>query len=228
MANIETNILICNREVGDSRESLMGKIINHKSRKSIVTILLVLSTLVICAVVIYYWEYIEHLQYFGYPSAFIFGFIAGSSLPVPLPYLIVTFSLGGVLEPTLVGLASGVGAGIGGSLVYLFGSSGSHLLTGINIFNFFKAPAYQEESTRAQRLYSRLQQWTHQRGSLVIFLMSAILNPVFAPMAVSIGALRFGFWRFLLWCTLGNIIKSMFIAYCGYFSLNAVLRWLGV
>jgi membrane protein YqaA with SNARE-associated domain len=228
MTNIETDILICDREEGDSRESLKGKMMNQKSTKSIVTMLLVLSTLIICGVVIYYWEHIERLQYFGYPSAFMFGFIAGSSLPVPLPYLVVTFSLGGVLEPALVGLASGVGAGIGGSLVYLFGSGGSHLLTGINTFNYFKVPANQEESTRAQRFYSRLQKWTHQRGSLVIFLMSATLNPVFAPMAVSIGALRFGFWRFLLWCTLGNIIKSMFIAYCGYFSLNAVLKWLGV
>jgi membrane protein YqaA with SNARE-associated domain len=228
MANIETNGLICNREEGNSRESLKEKIINQKSRKSMVAMLLVLSTLVTCAVVIYYWEHIEHLRYFGYPGAFIFGFIAGSSLPMPLPYLIVTFSLGGVLEPALVGLASGVGAGIGGSLVYLLGSSGSHLLIGNNISNFFKSPGYQEESTRAQRLYSRLQQWTSRRGSLVVFLMSAILNPVFAPMAVTIGALRFGFWRFLFWCTLGNIIKSMFIAYCGYFSLNAVLRWIGV
>jgi membrane protein YqaA with SNARE-associated domain len=228
MANIGMNIFICKREEGDSIQSLKGKIINQKSRKSMATMLLVLSTLIICALVIYYWEHIEHLQYFGYPSAFIFGFIAGSSLPMPLPYLIVTFSLGGVLEPVLVGLASGVGAGIGGSLVYLFGSSSSHLLTRINIFDFFKVPTYQEESTKAQRLYSRLQQCTHWRGSLVIFLMSAILNPVFAPMAISIGALRFGFWRFLLWCTLGNIVKSMFIAYCGYFSLNTVLRWVGV
>jgi hypothetical protein len=59
-------------------------------------------------------------------------------------------------------------------------------------------------------------------------LMSAIFNPVFAPMAVAIGVFRFGFWRFLFWCTLGNLVKSMFIAYCGYFGLNAVLRWLGV
>jgi len=189
------------------------------------TVLLVLGTLAACALVVYHREYFERLGNLGYPSAFIFGFIAGSSLPVPVPYIIVTFSLGGVLNPALVGLASGTGAGIGGSLVYPLGSRGSPLLPGMR---HFKAQTGQKESTRAQRLFGRLVQWTHRRGSLVVFLMSAIFNPVFAPMAITIGALRFGFWRFLFWCTLGNLVKSMFIAYCGYFGLGAIPRWIGV
>lgn len=224
MANIKAGILSHHKEEEDGRGSLTSNNMNHELRKSVLTVLLVLGTLAACAAAIYYRQYFEYFQYLGYPSAFIFGFIAGSSLPMPLPYLIVTFSLGGVLNPTLVGLASGVGAGIGGALVYIFGSSGSRL-PGISIF---KARPELEESTKVQKLYARLEQWTHRRGSLFVFLMSVIFNPVFAPMAVAVGALRFGFWRFLFWCTLGNIIKSMFIAYCGYFGLNAVLRWLGV
>ncbi len=224
MPNIETSILIHHKEEVNDSEPRMTNNINQKSMKSVLTVLLVLSMVAVCVLVIYYREYLEHFRYLGYPSAFIFGFIAGSSLPVPLPYLIVTFSLGGVLNPVLVGLASGTGAGIGGALFYLFGSNGRRLLAGINIF---KARPDLEDSTKAQRLYVRLQQWTHQRGPLVVFLMSAIFNPVFAPMAVAIGALRFSFWRFLFWCTLGNLVKSMFIAYCGYLGLGAILRWIG-
>jgi membrane protein YqaA with SNARE-associated domain len=190
---METSIPIRHEKEGDSRECLMASKMSQKLRKSVLTMLLVMSTFAVCAAAIYYREYFEYFQYLGYPSAFVFGFIAGSSLPMPLPYLIVTFSLGGVLNPTLVGLASGVGAGIGGALVYLFGSNGSWLLPGINIF---KAHTNPEESTKAEKLYARLQQWTHRRGSLVVFLMSSIFNPVFAPMAVAIGAFRFGFWRF--------------------------------
>ena len=59
--------------------------------------LLVLGTLLACVAAIYYWDYIEHFRNWGYLSALVFGFIAGSSLPVPLPYLVVTFSLGGLL-----------------------------------------------------------------------------------------------------------------------------------
>ena len=218
------SIFVRPKDEGNSMDSLIPSNINRKSIKLLLTMLLLLSTLAACAVLIYYWEYFERFQYLGYFSAFIFGFFAGSSLPLPVPYLVVTFSLGGVLNPALVGLASGLGAGIGGTLVYLFGSSGSRLLPHINIF---KTNLDLEESSKGQRLYSRLQQWTHQRGSLVVFLMSAILNPVFAPMAVTIGALRFGFWRFLLWCTLGKTFKSTLIAYCGYFGLGTILRWTG-
>ena len=185
-------------------------------------LLLIVGTLLACVAVIYFWEYIERFQNWGYLSAFIFGFIAGSSLPVPLPYLVVTFSLGGLLNPLFIGLASGVGAGIGGTLVYLFGSGGSRLITSI-----LNPHPSQEESSKGLRLYQRLSQWTYCRGSLVVFLMSAIFNPVFAPMAITVGAMHFGFRRFLFWCILGNIVKSTVIAYCGYFGLGFILRWTG-
>ena len=185
-------------------------------------LLLIVGTLLACVAVIYYWEYIERFRNWGYLSAFIFGFVAGSSLPVPLPYLIVTFSLGHLLNPLFIGLASGLGAGIGGALVYLLGSGGSHLLTSV-----LNPHPSQEESSKGLRLYQRLSQWTYYRGSLVVFLMSAIFNPVFAPMAITVGALHFGFRRFLFWCILGNIVKSTVIAYCGYFGLGSILRWTG-
>jgi len=184
--------------------------------------LLVVGTLLACVAAIYYWDYIERFRNWGYLSALVFGFTAGSSLPVPLPYLVVAFSLGGLLNPLLVGLASGIGAGIGGTLVYLFGSSGSHLLNGI-----FNSNPGEEESSKGQRLYDRLARWTHTRGGLAVFLMSAVLNPVFAPMAVTAGALRFGFRRFLFWCVLGNVVKSTAIACCGYFGLAFILEWTG-
>jgi membrane protein YqaA with SNARE-associated domain len=222
---METSIIVRRRGEEDSREYLTANKVSPRLMKPALTVLLVMGTLAICVAVIYYRNYFEQFRYLGYPGAFIFGFIAGSSLPLPLPYLIVTFSLGGVLNPVLVGMASGAGAGIGGTLVYLFGSSSRRLLQQINIPEAHPAA---EESTKAQKLHARLEQWTHRRGSLVVFIMSVLFNPLFAPMAVAIGALRFGCWRFLFWCTLGNVIKSIFIAYCGYYGLNAVLRWSGV
>jgi hypothetical protein len=57
--------------------------------------------------------------------------------------------------------------------------------------------------------------------------MSAMLNPAFAPMAITMGALRFRLAKFFFWCSAGNIVKSLFIAYCGYFGLGTLLRWIG-
>jgi hypothetical protein len=215
--------IIPSRIRGDVKlHTFLPNMLSWKHVKMGLAALLVLGTLVACVAIIHYWEYLEHFRDWGYLSAFIFGFIAGSSLPVPLPYLVVTFSLGGLLNPLLVGLASGLGAGIGGTLVYLFGSSGSHLLNGI-----FNPHPGEEESSKGRILYQHLSCWTHYRGRLVVFLMSAILNPVFAPMAITVGALHFGSRRFLFWCVLGNVIKSTAIAYCGYYGLAFILRWTG-
>lgn len=202
-----------------------GGEISPKIKNILFTTSVVITTVAACAAVIYYWEYIERFQNYGYLSAFVFGFFAGSSLPLPLPYLVVTFTFGGVLNPALIGLASGFGAGIGGTLVYLFGHGGSKLIPKLGFL--MPKPEDEAASSRTHQFISKLQDWTHQRGSLVVFVMSAMLNPAFGPMALTIGALHFGLWRFFFWCTAGNIIKSLIIAYCGYFGLGSLLRWLG-
>ena len=178
-------------------------------------------TIASCVAVIYYWDYISPLQNYGYLGAFLFGFLAGSSLPLPLPYLVVTFTLGGVLNPALVGVASGLGAGIGGTLVYLFGRGGRRFFPKLGLFS------PDTEQTPSPRM-ARFLEWAHLRGSIVVFVMSAMLNPMFAPMAITMGAIRFRLAKFFLWCSAGNIVKSLFIAFCGYFGLGALLRWLGV
>ncbi|MFC1861007.1 VTT domain-containing protein [Chloroflexota bacterium] len=137
---------------------------------------------------------------------------------MPLPYLVVTFTLGSVSNPALVGVASGLGAGIGGTLVYLFGRGGRTLL-----FGLFSSKTDETSSTKV----SKFLDLAHRRGSVVIFLMSAMLNPAFAPMAIALGALRFSLGKFFLWCCAGNIVKSLVIAYCGHWGLGKLLHWLG-
>ena len=78
------------------------------------------------------------------------------------------------------------------------------------------------------RWTSRIMGWAQHRGSLVIFLMSAVLNPFFFPMAFAIGASRFRLWKFFIMCWAGNTVKSMMIAYLGYFGLGALLKWAGI
>lgn len=66
-----------------------------------------------------------------------------------------------------------------------------------------------------------------KRGSIVVFVMSAMLNPAFAPMALAMGAIRFRPIKFFLLCVAGNVVKSLVIAYAGYLGLGTLLRWLG-
>ena len=195
--------------------------ISPKGKYILITSLFVALTVFLCVAVIYYWDYIRHLQNYGYLGAFFFGFLAGSSIPLPLPYLVVTFTLGGVLNPALVGVASGLGAGIGGTLVYLFGRGGRRLFPKFGILS-----PDNPDQTPSPRV-ARFHDWAHRKGSVVVFIMSVILNPAFAPMAITMGALRFRLAKFFLWCSAGNIVKSLVIAYLGYLGLGTLLRWLG-
>jgi membrane protein DedA with SNARE-associated domain len=123
-----------------------------------------------------------------------------------------------------VGLVSGFAAGIGGTLVYLFGRGGRRLFPKLG--SLF--PEMGDGSGFVSRWTSRIVGWAQRRGSIVVFVMSAVFNPLFAPMAIAMGTLRFRLFKFFLMCWAGNTVKSMFVAYCGYFGLGSLLRWLGI
>jgi membrane protein DedA with SNARE-associated domain len=77
-------------------------------------------------------------------------------------------------------------------------------------------------------LYVRFSNIVDRHGSKAIFVVSALLSPIFYPFAVFLGMARFGWIRFFLATWAGRTVKSMVLAYLGYFGLKAVLRWLGV
>jgi membrane protein DedA with SNARE-associated domain len=131
----------------------------------------------------------------------------------------LTFTFGGILNPAYVGLASGVGAGLGGTLVFLLGRGGRRFLPGLR--------HYSVDEEASDKLTFRFIDWAQRRGSIVVFIMSAMLNPVFAPMAIAMGALRFRVFKFVIMCVAGNLLKAMVISYAGYLGVGTLLRWIG-
>jgi len=173
--------------------------------------LAILITLLLCVVVVYYWDYIAELQSYGYLGVFIISLFAGSIMVLPIPYVAVVFTLGGVLNPALVGVASGLGASVGAMTIYLAGYGGHSLFRNYN-----------------DAIYSRMVGWVQRRGSIAVFIMSAVFNPLFIPMAITLGMLRFRLWKFFVLCWAGNTVKSLAIAYAGYLGLRSLLHWVGV
>jgi membrane protein DedA with SNARE-associated domain len=131
----------------------------------------------------------------------------------------LTFTLGGILNPAWVGLAGGVGAGVGGTLVYLLGRGGRRFFPALQRYSF--------DEQASNRLASKWVDVAQRHGSVVVFAMSALLNPVFAPMAIAMGALRFRLLQFFALCVAGNLLKAMVISYAGYLGVGTLLRWLG-
>jgi membrane protein YqaA with SNARE-associated domain len=190
--------------------------ISPRLKYILLTAVFVITTVGSIWLIFEYWDEIATLQKYGYLGAFIIAFIAGSSIPTPISYLALTFVLGNRLEPLLVGVISGAGAGIGGTLVFLLGRGGRRLFP--NLIN------YSLDSQASKKIGPRFIKWAQKRGSLVVFIMSAMLNPVFAPMAIAMGALRFRLVRFFILCVAGNIVKALIISYAGYFGIGFIQR----
>jgi len=193
-------------------------------RKYILGGLFLVLTLASCLTLVYYWEELEYLWGYGYPFVFLISFLAASGFPNPLPSIIVVFTVSSVLNPTLVGVTSGLAASIGGTLFYLAGRGGGKLFSKIG----FLSPNTGGTSASASRWTSRIVDWTQRRGAIAVFLISTVFTPIFAPAAIAVGAFRFRLWKFFILCLIGNIVKGLIIAYCGYFGLGSLLRWFGI
>jgi uncharacterized membrane protein YdjX (TVP38/TMEM64 family) len=174
----------------------------------------IVVTSLMAVAVVYYWEYVQALEGYGYLGAFLISIIGGAIIVVPVPMLAVVFALGGVLTPYWVGIAAGLGETFGALTIYMTGHG-----AGTALFR---------SNGRLQGAYLRIMGVMERRGSLALFLLSAILNPFFYPAALAAGAMRFGVRKYFFITWAGKTIKGLTVAYAGYWGLRGLLRWLGM
>jgi membrane protein DedA with SNARE-associated domain len=141
--------------------------------------------------------------------------------------MIIIFTLGSVLNPALVGLVAGTGLTSGGLILYTTGRGGRRFFPRISVSD----PADEAYSNRMVRFLrhikvGKLLHLAHRRGVLAIFIASMLPNPLFTPLATSMGTIRFRFVKFFFACWAGQTIKATVIAYFGYLGLGSFLRWL--
>jgi len=205
--------------------------VSSKRRKYIIGACFLGGIIAGCVFLVFNWEYIVRFQRFGYLGLFLVTLVSGFSVPLPVPYMVFIFTLGGVLHPLLVGAVAGAGLSAGGALLYLTARGGRRFLPrfGLN----FADPAEEAVSSRWDRFLRKIKlpriiDFARRRGAVAVFVLSVVPNPFFAPMAISLGTMRFRFTRFLFACWGGQTIKAVGIAYVGYLGLGSFLRWLGV
>ena len=180
-------------------------------------------TIAVIVAVILHWEEIRHLGRYGYLGAFLISVFGGATVIAPIPMTPTVFVLGAVtkpdfapyLGPVFVGAAAGIGETIGGIAIYMTGYGGGAALLA-------------KKHTRLQAMYDRILGWMSRRGSLMLFILSAVINPFFYPAALACGALRFSMKRFFLICWCGKTIKGICVAAAGYWGLGSLLRALGI
>ena len=187
----------------------------HEVKKVSPKAIYILGTLLMAVAVVYFWEYVQALQGYGYIGVFFISILGGATIIIPVPMLAVIFALGGVLTPYWVGVAAGLGETVAALMIYMTGRGGGAALANIKY-------------GKIQIAYLRLMEIMERRGSWALFLLSAVLNPFFYPAALAAGALRFGIKRYLLICLAGKTVKGLTVAYAGYWGLRGLLRMLGM
>lgn len=197
--------------MNDPLERVEGGKLGSRKKEYIIGGVALAVTLALCVAVIFYWDYISQVQQFGYLGVFIISILAGGTVFVPVPGLLVIFTFGSVSNPLLVGVIGGIGEAVGSIGIYLTGIGGRKAFQNAN-----------------HHFVGKFSDWIRKRGSLAVFAMSAILNPLFYPFTAVAGMLRFGLVKFFFLCLAGKIVKDVAVAYLGYFGLGTLLRWMGM
>jgi membrane protein DedA with SNARE-associated domain len=181
-------------------------------REAIIGGISLIVTVTLSLFLIYHRSYIEQIAHWGYIGLFIISVLSnGTFMIFPGFAIVLTFTLGGVLDPAIVGAVAGIGEAIGAIGAYFTGYAGRGLLRDSN-----------------SGFYLRFSNIVDRHGSKAIFFVAAVLSPIFYPFAVFLGMVRFGWVRFFFATWAGRTIKGMALAYLGYFGLGSILRWLGV
>lgn len=144
---------------------------------------------------------VERWGSYGYAGAFVLTLLSSATVLVPSVALGAALKFGAAttLNPLLVGLVSGIAAGLGESTGYLAGRSGAQLA------QVQERPSYQ-----------RIAGWVERRGTLTVFILAAIPLPLIDLAGLAAGALGMSFLRFELACLAGKITRFVPVALLGY------------
>ena len=153
---------------------------------------------------------------FGYLGVFMISFIGSASVIFPVPYTIVIFFLGGILDPLFVAISGGLGSALGEFSGYVLGYYGRKIVS--------------EERRRKMDYMLRI---FEKHGPVTIFLFALTPLPddlLFIPL----GVMRYPFFRAFIPALLGKILMTFILAYSGQQSIEFIQSlfggsgWIGI
>ena len=166
-------------------------------------VLVILLVLGLSVAIFFFRDHFAELAAVGYPGIFVVSLLSSATIILPAPSLALVFAMGSALPPVGVGLAAGSGEALGELTGYAAGFGGRAVV-------------------EDYEMYHRLAAWMRRRGSITIFVLSLVPNPLFDLAGIAAGTLRYPLWRFLLICWLGKTLKTTLVAWFGSQALIAI------
>jgi len=148
---------------------------------------------------------------YGYLGIFGINMIASATIFFPLPAFALTFALGAVLNPWLLGLAAGLGSAIGELTGYLLGYGGQKA---------FKK--------RYKKWLKRAEKFAEKRGMFPAILVIAASPIPTDIVGILAGVAKYKPWKFFVAMAIGKIIKYTLIAWAGYYGLAWIAGLFGI
>jgi len=154
-------------------------------------------------------DWMGQLACYGYPGVFLLSLIGSLSIVFPIPYTIVIYMLGPLLDPFLIALSGGLGSAMGEAIGYALGYFGRSLLS--------------EERRRKMdymlKIFSRY-------GFIMIFLFA--LTPLPDDLLiVPLGIMHYNPVKFFIPCLAGKTLMCLILALGGRFSISIIRSVLG-
>ena len=153
---------------------------------------------------------------FGYLGVFLISLVGALSIIFPIPYTLIIYLLGSVLDPLFVAVSGGLGCAIGEFSGYVLGYYGRAVLG--------------EERRRKMDYMMKV---FHHYGFAAIFLFALTPLPddlLFIPL----GIMRYRFLKAFIPALLGKMLMCFILAYSGRFSVEVIEvvfgegGWIGV
>jgi membrane protein YqaA with SNARE-associated domain len=145
---------------------------------------------------------------YGYIGLF-FVCLIGSSSIIPIPFQIIVFSFGAVLNPLLVGIVAAVGSSLGNLISYLIGLGGKEILE-------------DKYSKQLSDIKKKLKKY-----GIFLWLIVIYATPIpNMPFAVLSGVVRYDFKKFFLAVLIGELILNVIVAFAGFYSMKWVTNYL--
>ncbi|MEM3647551.1 MAG: VTT domain-containing protein [Thermoproteota archaeon] len=155
-------------------------------------------------------EWMEQLAYqYGYLGIFLLSFIGTTSIVFPIPYTVVIYLIGSMLDPLLIAVSGGLGSALGELVGYALGYYGRMLIS--------------EE--RRRKMDYMLKIFDHY-GAAVVFLFA--LTPLPDDLLIiPLGIMRYNPVKFLIPCILGKTLMCLILALGGRFSISLIKSLFG-
>jgi uncharacterized membrane protein YdjX (TVP38/TMEM64 family) len=169
-----------------------------RRRTIIWLVVITLLFIALSAVLVHFLPNLEKFAKYGYLGVFVATLVGSATIIAPAPGLAVILSAAVIWNPIWVALVASIGGTLGEATGYWVGRGG----------RAFIAREYQKEYEEAER-------WMERYGGLAIFLFALVPVLIFDLAGIAAGALRFPFWKFLLFCWAGRVPRSFIEAYSG-------------